>query len=338
MDMLISIIIPVYNSDTYLSACIDSVLRQRYPHFELLLVDDGSTDESGRICDRYAQHDGRITVIHQANAGVSSARNAGLAIAKGEYVTFIDSDDTVTASYLADFLPHLADLAIQGVVLEQKGGRLQYLRFDRATSATGEGIKQLLVTSELNSTSKGPVAKLYRRSIIEKHHLRFDPQYSYGEDHLFVLEFFKRCQSVSVIDKVNYTYYQLNENSLTNRLLPYKEVSNYARAAYNRRKEFIASASIENEGYRRFILEERAHLIYQAIYALYTLKGNHCKTERLEFLDSVYKQDYEIMITATRLPLIFQLMKLSLRLRNRHIVDAPLLILSRGKEFIKRFI
>ena len=97
----ISIIVPVYNSEKYLGACIDSILSQSFRDIELILVDDGSRDSSSRICDDYAQKDGRVKVIHKANGGVSAARNDGLDIAKGEYITFIDSDDWVEREYLS---------------------------------------------------------------------------------------------------------------------------------------------------------------------------------------------------------------------------------------------
>lgn len=91
---LVSVIVPVYNVEMYLRECIDSVLGQSYPHFELLLIDDGSTDRSGEICDEYAAKDGRVKVIHQKNGGASAARNTGLDHARGEYILFVDGDDT----------------------------------------------------------------------------------------------------------------------------------------------------------------------------------------------------------------------------------------------------
>ena len=97
----ISIIVPVYNSEKYLGACIDSILSQYFRDFELILVDDGSRDSSPHICDDYTQKDSRVKVIHKENGGVSAARNDGLDIAKGEYVTFIDSDDWVERDYLS---------------------------------------------------------------------------------------------------------------------------------------------------------------------------------------------------------------------------------------------
>lgn len=93
---LLSIIVPIYNTATFLNRCIDSILTQKYTHFELILIDDGSKDQSGKICDEYAQKDSRIVVIHKPNGGQSSARNAGLNIAKGDYITFVDSDDYIS--------------------------------------------------------------------------------------------------------------------------------------------------------------------------------------------------------------------------------------------------
>lgn len=98
---MISVIVPVYNVEPYLRECIDSILAQTYTDFELILVDDGSPDKCGEICDEYAAKDSRIRVIHQENGGLSAARNAGLDIAQGEYVTFVDSDDFVAPNYLA---------------------------------------------------------------------------------------------------------------------------------------------------------------------------------------------------------------------------------------------
>lgn len=97
---LISVIVPVYNVEKYLDACVVSIQRQTYTHLEILLIDDGSTDESGSICDRYALEDKRIRVIHQKNAGLSAARNAGVLVCKGEYIAFIDSDDFIDKSFV----------------------------------------------------------------------------------------------------------------------------------------------------------------------------------------------------------------------------------------------
>ena len=93
---LISVIVPVYNVEKYLEACIDSILQQTYEKIEIILVDDGSTDSCGKICDEYASKDSRLKVLHKGNGGLSSARNAGIKVATGEWITFIDSDDYIS--------------------------------------------------------------------------------------------------------------------------------------------------------------------------------------------------------------------------------------------------
>ena len=100
MNELISIIIPIYNVEKYLHCCINSVIRQTYKNLEIILIDDGSPDNCGKICDEYAKKDNRIKVIHKENGGLSSARNAGLDIAKGEYISFVDSDDYVAENFI----------------------------------------------------------------------------------------------------------------------------------------------------------------------------------------------------------------------------------------------
>ncbi len=124
---LISVIVPVYQMESYLAECVDSILAQSYPHFQLLLVDDGSLDRSGAMCDEYAARDSRIQVIHQANKGLSGARNTGLAHAKGEYIAHIDADDSVLPDYLETLLRlcerHQVNISCCNHLICQEGGR-----------------------------------------------------------------------------------------------------------------------------------------------------------------------------------------------------------------------
>ena len=103
-SLRISVIVPVYNTEKYLRRCIDSILNQTYEALEVILVDDGSTDGSGAVCDEYAEKDARVRAIHQKNGGISAARNAGIDAASGQYIAFIDSDDYVTGDMLAELL------------------------------------------------------------------------------------------------------------------------------------------------------------------------------------------------------------------------------------------
>ena len=117
MQPAFSVIVPVYNAEKTLQRCVDSILAQTFEDFELILINDGSKDQSGDICDEYAAKDSRVKTVHKTNGGVSSARNAGLRIAQGEYIAFIDSDDYIDNDYLLGFKHYDADLIISGAKL-----------------------------------------------------------------------------------------------------------------------------------------------------------------------------------------------------------------------------
>ena len=134
---MISIIVPVYKVEKYLKRCIDSILSQTYTDFELILVDDGSPDNCGAICDEYAQKDGRIIVIHKENGGLSSARNAGLDVAIGDYIGFVDSDDMIGSHYYEALL-YFMNKKLSG--LEGKRIRDGVLRYSIAAAAMSAGL------------------------------------------------------------------------------------------------------------------------------------------------------------------------------------------------------
>ena len=140
---MISIIVPVYNSSKVLEKCIDSILAQTYKSFELILIDDGSSDGSGKICDKYADIDDRLKVYHRANYGVSASRNFGTEKAKGEWISFIDSDDYIDTTYLESFFPNNlieSDLVFQGIrISDHTGNVIQTLKYDNVNIyLTGE--------------------------------------------------------------------------------------------------------------------------------------------------------------------------------------------------------
>lgn len=225
----ISVIVPVYNAEKYLSKCIDSVLAQTFSDWELLLIDDGSPDRSGEICDEYAAKDSRIRVFHKQNGGVSSARNLGLDKAKGEYVTFVDSDDFLDSSYLTDFFVSnkRADLYIQGFKNQQKGRIISSKQYN--TKGYFEELSTPFCYGEKNQLLNSPVCKLFLLEIISKYKIGFDTNTSYGEDHLFVLDYIIHCRTMTVSDKIGYIYNHHSE-SLTTRLIPYEEILYYSLA------------------------------------------------------------------------------------------------------------
>lgn len=213
----ISVIVPVYKVEECVSKCIESVLAQKYTDFELILVDDGSPDRSGEICDKYAQKDKRIRVLHQKNGGVSSARNLGLKNAIGEWVCFIDSDDVIGKTYLADFNMNdeIADLYSQGyIVLDKTGSRKVVLDIPLGVSK-----QNILCLLEQYNILNSPCYKLYKRNLIIDNNILFDTSLPFGEDHIFTLQYLLYVNDVSYSPSASYIYQRVSEDSLTRRVV-----------------------------------------------------------------------------------------------------------------------
>lgn len=200
----ISIIVPVYNTEKYIGNCIESILKQSEKDFELLLIDDGSKDQSVEICDRYAAKDRRIKVIHKPNGGVSSARNLGLDTAKGKMIFFIDSDDTVGPDYLKN-LEILSDeeFVQSGVkVLEN-----DYLKAEMSH----ENIFKDFNRFWMESRQQWPSMCCLSRKVIEDNHLRFDTNLKMGEDGLFNQIFISKCKKIR---RTTFNQYYYNSDNL----------------------------------------------------------------------------------------------------------------------------
>ena len=174
-----SIIVPVYGTEEYLQECIDSVLRQTYELFELILVDDGSPDQCPKICDEYARADPRVHVIHKENGGVSSARNAGLEIAKGEYVWFVDSDDYVDEDSLLGLNNQLTENQAVLFAFQTDGMEGPFY------GDLEDYLRNVYFPYKVNFTTWN---KIYRLSFLKEHQIRFDEGEVIGEDLLFNLD------------------------------------------------------------------------------------------------------------------------------------------------------
>lgn len=222
----VSIIIPVYNTSKYLRQTLDSVLRQTFRDWELIIVDDGSTDDSGSICDEYAGKDQRIKVIHKPNGGVSSARNVGIRAAKGKYITFIDGDDFVESDFLAKMHDgmesHQADIVCCRVVFDSFRGSWRQEAHDSSVYDRKGAIVQMLRPG----TFRGwPWDKLYRKDIIAGRGILFDESLKYCEDEVFVLQYLLCIDKCVYLPDALYHYVQ-NENSANNSI--------YTQRAFNR--------------------------------------------------------------------------------------------------------
>ena len=220
---MISVIIPVYNAAAYLPACLDSVLAQSYRDIEVIVVDDGSTDGSGDVCDDYACRDARIIVLHQPNGGPSAARNRALEEARGEYVAFIDSDDVVHHQYLEVLLTtleqHQADIVQSPYQLVPASQRSTYDPIRLAQPLPKTYPTRELTSSEAmfsmlyqQGTADSSPCKLFRRSLFEG--LRFPLVYRVYEDLYLMAQVYPRIQRMVWIDVPMYFYFKQDEGTL----------------------------------------------------------------------------------------------------------------------------
>ena len=232
MSPLISIIIPVFNCEQYLEACVASVLAQSYTYFDLILIDGGGQDRSGAMCDALARTDARIRVLHKSNEGVSVARNKGIDMAKGTWLCFIDSDDIITPDYLQKLVAlqaeqPAAELLMCNITDVYPDGNAAKRNIANVYP-DGTAAKRKLPASlsgnfrqdyaYLHSLLIGPVVKLYRKDIIIKNNILFPQGISCGEDELFNFQYYRFVNNYAFVDEGLYYYYHRENASLSQTL------------------------------------------------------------------------------------------------------------------------
>lgn len=216
---LVSVIVPVYKVEKYLDECVESIVNQTYRNLEIILIDDGSPDGSPQLCDNWAHKDPRVMVIHKPNGGLSDARNAGLEIAKGEYVMFVDSDDFIDKNTISDLLTNItdtdSDIACGGIYKYYDANSIhniynEHLQSDITVFDSLQSLKNLL-NSMCDCSS---VCKLYRSSVIRNS--RFIKG-RYNEDVIFLFYIYKKCNRI-VYSRHRYYYYRATIGSVTSQL------------------------------------------------------------------------------------------------------------------------
>lgn len=268
---LISIIVPVYNVEKYLPECIESILSQSYSNFELILVDDGSKDKSGIICDEYAKRDNRIKVYHKQNGGVSSARNLGLDNADGEWITFVDSDDIVEPNYLSSMVLYTENYDFSIIQFS-----LNRIGWPSSINQEFSNIEKILSMKEyakclLNYTiDTGPCARLYKAEIINgknkleyRQKIRFNTKLKIGEDLIFNLEYsINNNLNAILIDKPIYKYRYVENSAMNSRLDLIKKYHTLNRVAKN---------IIDQNKYLRSLPEKSNFFITNLFNSFYSL-------------------------------------------------------------------
>lgn len=215
MPPLISVIIPVYRVEAYLDRCVESVVRQTDTNLEIILVDDGSPDRSGEICDDWAKKDARIRVIHKENGGLSDARNAGLAIAAGEYIGFVDSDDRLDPRFFEILLDRLetteSDICSCHAFAFSEDTVPIPENIGKTTVYHGEGALQALIDGRITQTVWN---KLYRRSVLQGIHFPVGKQH---EDEFWSYPVIARAKRVAEVDFAGYHYFQRPDSIMGSR-------------------------------------------------------------------------------------------------------------------------
>lgn len=224
MKFKISIIVPIYNAEKYVLKCVESIMKQTYANFELLLVDDGSCDKSLEICKLLEKRDSRINLIQQNNSGVSSARNAGINAANGEYVMFIDADDYIDETFLESALyiaeKYEIDFYISGIKMEIWNNNTILKSYDYTiTKSERYTVKSLLDAWRIEYPQvclNGSWCKLYSKAIIDNYNIRFDEALERDEDTYFNLDFLKFANNIYFDKRIFHHYRRINNSPLFN--------------------------------------------------------------------------------------------------------------------------
>ena len=273
----ISVIVPVYNMEKYLERCVDSILSQTYINLEVILVDDGSSDSSGAICDNYAVRDSRIKVVHKANGGLSSARNAGLDIATGDYIGFVDSDDFVSSQMyqlLAERLDN-SDCEIANVM---------YIRVDDNGNTTPSKVphntdkeipaQQFIKELMLHTGDVSVWSKLFQKKIFDN--LRF-PEGKLNEDLIFMLDVLGRVKKIAFVAYVGYFYF-IRSGSIS---------GGYGKAVIDMVGNSLAAKQMVDAAFPSLRKETERFAIYQHMAYLLLVPDKDAKKENIVYISAL---------------------------------------------------
>ena len=283
---MISIIVPVYNVKEYLNDCVESIINQTYKDIEILLVDDGSTDSSGNICEELAQKDQRIRVFHQTNQGLSSARNLGIDNSKGDFLAFVDSDDSIHPQMIEILLGLInkydAELSVCGFERVYENDSILYSEFKNIDSYCKTS-RQVL--SNLGEDVNPIVAwnKLYRRELFES--LRYEVGRVH-EDEIIIHRLIDRTKLIAFTD-VKLYYYYCRATSITGSVLSEKRIMDFIYAGDERRKYLI---SREYKDETIFTIKLFVHYLFENYYELIQRPKTKKRREAIRYIKRIYRE------------------------------------------------
>ena len=275
-DYLVSIIVPAYNVDKYIEKCLSSILNQTYTNIEVIVVDDGSTDQTGKLLDSLSQHDSRVQAIHKRNAGVSAARNSGIEISTGDYLVFVDADDYIAKDYIEYMLSLIestgSDFCLSKYCYTKSGEKQTESEcIDRLEP---EDATALLLSPDV---IVGCWNKIFKRSLIVNNNIWFSTTLFYGEGLTFITTLSQISKSVGVGNRKVYYYRRNNESSATTKF-DINKLYNGEKALKNIRKQLIINSPKVNTMFN-------LHLSLFSLGALVKIKSNGLEKE--------YSEDYK---------------------------------------------
>ena len=306
--MKFSVIVPVYKAEGYLEQCVESVLQQTYTDFELILVDDGSPDRCPEMCDELAEKDSRIKVLHKENGGASSARNAGLDIASGEYIMFLDSDDYwndrgALSKLNFSIVPLNPDVAVFGCTdIDERSGKKDVSRSDYDMTVMKSGDKDRILHYFLAEGKLPGAAYVFatRRDLIERLKIRFKEGIT-AEDYDWVLSIFLNASNFAAIDDPFYTYRKRQEGSVTTS----SQLNIINGISYTLDKWIVESEKISSSVVRRDVLNYLAHIYTTGVIMIARLSSENKKIaiESLKTYKNILKTSYWKKTKAVRFSL-----------------------------------
>lgn len=277
---MISIIVPIYNIEAYIEKCIRSILNQTYSDFELLLINDGSTDSSYEICKKLEKQDLRIKVFTQKNSGVSATRNRGLELASGDYITFVDGDDWIAPHYLETLLNNMkedTDLVICEFDEVDLDGNLTPQPYNYKIKQSGEisNFQAIYGCYHAHTYARIVCAKLYRKELWKD--LRFKP-FIYTEDHYAIFQIFENAKKIYYVHEPLYFYFQRNTSATHNFTLTHYE---------NRLETLYFTVQKALESYPDCALVCSEEYLSSAHYTLKEYQKAHRKNDALDLIEKM---------------------------------------------------
>lgn len=271
----ISVIVPIYNAEKFVGKCIESVQAQTYADWQMILVDDGSKDKSLKVCQRYADSDPRISIIHQENAGAGAARNTGLAKAEGVYVVFIDSDDYIDKDYFLLLSKHEEDVVfIDAQAINEKGKVIRTESLSMNRSLSKDDFMRSQMTGKINW---GGWRKAVKRDIIEKNNIRYT-NHKNGEEAIFTFKTVFYSRSISFLEKPVYFYIQRHDSlSHTQMDDPWGEVA-----------IALKEQTKKNGSYNEYADTINAFFLSAAAVSSDRLASNYSKNEYMQKIEELH--------------------------------------------------